>query len=309
MFVAKLRLALVVVLTLGLVASGAGLLVGQAAGRRPPAGARVADPPAASPAARPGSKVGPAAARASTAAELREALRRRIDFKGFDDPKLTLGEALARLARLYGVTFEINDRAFTADRGDASDDPRKIPITERSPIPPMKGPLEVVLRKILARVPVDSGATYLIHDDEIEITTGAAAREEVGVRPNPLEGVGLGGLVLPNARPQLRLVWETFDDVTLAKALRQLADASGYNLVVDVRVADKAKTVVSARLANVPVDTAVRVLADMADLGVVRLDNLFYVTDRDNAARIRAEEEKRRPTIPPLLGGVAPAKK
>jgi type II secretory pathway component HofQ len=110
-------------------------------------------------------------------------------------------------------------------------------------------------------------------------------------------------------RPQLRLVWETFDDVTLAKALRQLADASGYNLVVDVRVADKAKTKVSARLANVPVDTAVRVLADMADLGVVRLDNLFYVTNRENAAQIRAEEERRWRASAPALGGVALPKK
>jgi hypothetical protein len=43
-------------------------------------------------------------------------------------------------------------------------------------------------------------------------------------------------------------------------------------------------------LHNVPVDTAVKVLADMADLGFVRLDNLLYVTSREKAARLRAEQ-------------------
>ena len=62
---------------------------------------------------------------------------------------------------------------------------------------------------------------------------------------------------------------------------------------MDVRQADKAKAAVSAALKNVPVDTAVRVLADMAELKPVRMGNLLYVTSRDNAKRLEEEEAKR----------------
>jgi hypothetical protein len=74
----------------------------------------------------------------------------------------------------------------------------------------------------------------------------------------------------------------------LAEALQQLATTTGYSIVVDGRAADKGKTPVSATLTNVPVDTAVRVLADMADLKPVQVDNVFYVTTPENAARFQA---------------------
>ena len=44
---------------------------------------------------------------------------------------------------------------------------------------------------------------------------------------------------------------------------------------------------------NVPVDTAVRVLADMADLQPAFLDNVIYVTTRENAKRLEQDSKKR----------------
>jgi hypothetical protein len=55
----------------------------------------------------------------------------------------------------------------------------KTPVAEGDPIPPMHTTLCRVLEKVLARIPVPSGATYLLRPDVIEVTTGAFARSGV----------------------------------------------------------------------------------------------------------------------------------
>src|SRR5262249_51766019 len=65
-----------------------------------------------------------------------------------------------------------------------------------NPIPPMKTTLATVLKKILARVPVPSGATYLIRRDVIEITTGQFATAEKAVRVYPVADLVIP---IPNA--------------------------------------------------------------------------------------------------------------
>src|SRR5262249_56653278 len=116
--------------------------------------------------------------------------------------------------------------------------------------------LDAVLRKVLARVPCQSGATFMLRRDCVEITTVAAQHEEVWGKD--YEG------------PFLPLVHAELDKKPLAEALDELAKASGFNVVVDTRVAEKAKAPVSARLLNTPLDTAVRLLADMAELKPVQ---------------------------------------
>jgi len=70
--------------------------------------------------------------------------------------------------------------------------------------------------------------------------------------------------------------------------------------VVDGRAAEQAKTPVSATFLNVPLETGLRVLADMADLKPVQVDNVFYVTTRDNAARFKADVEESKPRPPEM---------
>src|SRR5262249_37776676 len=70
---------------------------------------------------------------------------------------------------------------------------------------------------------------------------------------------------------------------------------SGINVVIDCRVAESAaNTPVTATFTLVPLDTAVRFLADMADLGTVAADNVLYVTTKANAEAIRAEQAQRK---------------
>jgi hypothetical protein len=204
--------------------------------------------------------------------ELAKTLSEPVNFKGFDDPKTTLAEALDALARIYNVTFDVNETAFTSEQ---LKDVLKVEIAQPTPIPEMNAPLRHVLRKLLARLPVESGATWMIRKDGfIEVTTRKAVREELGMA----EGV-----------PLLPLVYEELEAQPLSTALQVLADATGWSVVLDTAAVDEYGMMVTARLYNVPVDTAVRTLAALADLAVVRTDNVFLVTTRAKAARLQAE--------------------
>jgi hypothetical protein len=219
-----------------------------------------ADKPQAPPDSRPS---------APAEADLTDRLDRRIDFAGIDDPKTTLREALDQLARESGLTFDVNEAAF---REEQFEDVLARTVDDR-PVPKMKRvTAEHALRKILATIPVPTGATFLVRREAVEITTGAALVREVW--PKNYDG------------PRLPLVNVSFDKKPLAEALKELARRGGMNVVLDARAADRAKVPVTARLLNTPLDTAVRLLADMTELKPYAVDNLFFVTTRENADRM-----------------------
>jgi hypothetical protein len=207
-------------------------------------------------------------------------LKETVKFTGLDDPKTTLQDVLDSLAKNHDLQFAVNDKEF---RGEQVEDVLNRPVAEK-PLPPITARLDTVLGQVLARVPSASGATFVIRRDYIEITTAAAVQREFWS-----EG-GKG--------PYLPLIHAAFEKTPLAEALKELADYSDFNVVLDDRVADKAKTAVSARLANVPLDTAVRMLADTADLKPVLMDNTLYVTTRENAERLQKELPKPRKRQP-----------
>ncbi len=202
---------------------------------------------------------------------------KRVKFEGIDDPKATLSNALDQLARQFDLTFDVNEKAFKFEQVM---DVLKTEVANPSPIPPMKNVrLDTVLRKVLSRVPVPSGATYLLRGDHVEITTNTFVVPEIWGN-------------VPNSVPRLPLVWATLDKMPLEDALRDLAEQADFNVMLDHRAAEKGKTPVTARLRNTPLDTAVRLLADQADLRSVHLDNVLYVTTRDNAAVLDARLKK-----------------
>jgi hypothetical protein len=88
------------------------------------------------------------------------------------------------------------------------------------------------------------------------------------------------------------LVNVALDRQPLERALADIAEQSGRNVVLDSRVTDRDKLVVSAKLLNTPADTAVRILAELCSLKSVPLDNVFVVTTREHAAELQAEEAK-----------------
>ena len=286
MFLTHLKVAAAVLLTLGVLGSGVGLLARGPGGDGPDAGAP--QPPAKAPDKNPQpAKVGKAAPPKTVEASRprvsldeqaktwRDELAKPVEFNGIDDPKMTLADVLTQLADQYGLRFEVNEPAFE-ERGAAA--VLDTPVAANRPLPPLKNvSLATALRLVLDRLPLP--ATYVIRKDTIEVLPVAAVRAELG---------------LENDRPLLPLVWEEVDNVPLPAALKRLAAASGMNVVLDPRaLPEKDGSVpVSGQFANVPVDTAVRILANMADLRSVRLDNVLYVTTPKRAAQLLLERKK-----------------
>ncbi len=291
MSLAKLKLAAVVVLALGFLGVGGGMFYRQGLARAEPSTS--APKPEIVPPGRPAGAAGkePAIDRAAEGPkgrrdlELRDQLRQVVRFNGFDDPKLTLGEALTMLADKFNLQFDVNEVAF---KFEGVPNVSKSEIVADQPIPPMNAPLERILRKVLSRVVVNSGAAYLIRKDHIEITTGTFLTAEIG--SGPATGISVqdakGGAALWNKPPAL---YEEFVDVPLADALRLVARHSEQNIVLDPHYTGKDAPRVTATFHNVRAEVAARVLAAMDDLRVVRLDNVFYVTTPARAEVLRKE--------------------
>jgi hypothetical protein len=93
------------------------------------------------------------------------------------------------------------------------------------------------------------------------------------------------------------------DEVPFNKALKDLARQTGVNLVIDPRVAKQAAAPVTLSLADVPLDAAVRLLAETADLRSVRVSNVIYVTTSERAEKLKADVNS---DIKPGNPGVTP---
>lgn len=223
--------------------------------------------------------------------ELREKLAKPIDYQGIDDPKATLAELLQQLSQVYDLSFDVNEKAF---RDVEIADVLNYEVAGRAPIPRMKTRLGNVLQKILSRVG-DSQAAYVVRKDVIEITTRQAFRAEF--YPNRGEG------------PLPPLVYADFNERPLDEALQELSRSARVSILVDKQIAKTAKTPVTAELFNVPLDTAVRLLANMVALKSVQIDNVLYVTTKENAAELTAEDaRKAKPRTPKEAGEPAPVK-
>jgi RNA polymerase sigma factor (sigma-70 family) len=201
----------------------------------------------------------------------------QVNYAGLNDPKATLDDALKQLKLRYGMKYQINVRAFQNEKIDNVDD---LTIADKQDIPPIQDTLLVVLKQILANVRVRSGATFHMRGGILEITTVAAVQAEVW-------GPEFDGPFLP-------LVNLRAKKMPLNKALDLLAEHSQISIVY-LGEADKETRPVTARLTNVPVDTAVRGLAAQVGLTVVHRDNVLFVTTPAQAATMTKEFQAETP--------------
>lgn len=107
-----------------------------------------------------------------------------INFNGFRDPKtgrpdprITLEEALDRLADRRDLTFDVNEEAFKAE---GVKDVLGVRVATK-PLPRMRrAPIAAVLRKILFAACVPADTTWIVRPDgAIEITTTRFVRAEL----------------------------------------------------------------------------------------------------------------------------------
>lgn len=86
------------------------------------------------------------------------------------------------------------------------------------------------------------------------------------------------------------------DGTAFGAAIKQLAADCGANVVIDPRLKDKANAAITLKLEDVPLETAVRLLAEVADLGAVRMSNVLFITTAERAEKLRPSSDG--PTTP-----------
>jgi hypothetical protein len=138
---------------------------------------------------------------------------------------------------------------------------------------------DVKLKSALQTILDPFGLTYVVVGDTVVVTI-----EDVAV-----------------ARQMKQRVNVECDKVEFGQALRQLSRETGANLVLDSRIEKEAKAPVSLELEDVPLETAVRLLSEMAGLKPVRIGNVLFITDKKNAAELRADPDLAPPgpVVPP----------
>lgn len=190
---------------------------------------------------------------------------------GIDKPieDLPLREALDLIGEKFGINFVINEVAFELEgvKGTVLEQPARL-----QKMPGVN--LNTALSYLLER---HKGA-ILVRNDHVEVTTVERAAREAA------NGTSVG-CVPP-------IIHAAFKQTPLDVALANLADQSGKNVVLDRQVVEKEMPAITARLLNVPVDTAVRLAADLTGLRVAVLDNVFMVTTPNRAAALEAEHAK-----------------
>jgi hypothetical protein len=135
----------------------------------------------------------------------------------------------------------------------------------RLTLPKMRG---VKLSLVLSRIVAQVGGAYLVRPDGIEVTSAKHASPEHWHEVN---------------RNQVPTVIGLYEARPLNEVVRELSEATGISILVDPKAGEKVKTPLTANLKNVPLDTAVALLADMAGLKTVAVDNVIYVTTEENA--------------------------
>ncbi len=142
----------------------------------------------------------------------------------------------------------------------------------------------VRLNMVLDMLARQTGTAYLVKPGYVEFTLPQRVNPVMWVPPQlRAEAVKLIPTVTIDAERR-----------SLDQVLREMAESTGINIVLDPRATDAAKTPITITLNNVPIDTAATVLADMSGLKVVPLDNLLYVTTPANAKALSAEQAQLR---------------
>jgi hypothetical protein len=126
------------------------------------------------------------------------------------------------------------------------------------------------LRHVLQNVTGQHGLTFGIVGDHIIVGT-----EEI-----------------VNLRQLRQRVDVSLDHQPLSRAINDLAMQTGANVVLDPRARKTAEEAyLSLVLNDTPLETAVRLMAELGGLCVVRLGNVLFVTTEDRAEKLKSESE------------------
>jgi hypothetical protein len=200
---------------------------------------------------------------------------------------LSLGELLTRFGKDHGIRFVMNDSTFKS-HGVPDVQSGKPRINSRLTGIRLGKALDLLLKDL-----DDSKPVCLIRKDHIEIAPHNVAELETKSfdTPGPL-------------------VSAVFKEKPLNEAMAELADDYDATIIVAPQTGDARMAFVNARLLNVPLQTALELLAVQTDLRVVKRKNAYLITTPDAANGLRDDEmqkERMRAEVRLLRAGKLPA--
>ncbi len=196
-------------------------------------------------------------------------------YKALEQP-ISMEFANSPLQDAFAKLMEQTKLNFVLDRGSM----QQIGIAPEQSLVTIKidkAPLRIGLRRLLSQYNLG----YAIIGDMVLVTT-----EDMAIQRQMRQRINLD-----------------LDHVPLDEALRDLARWTVTNLVLDGHVTKEAKTPVTLKLQDVPLEVAVRLMANQAGLRPVRTGNVLYVTTKANAAELRSDGEGSGIPVPTMVPG------
>ena len=211
-----------------------------------------------------------------------EAIRKALDKSGnFEFTAVNLSGVMNTLSEQYKINIVL-DRAVIQQMGFEPDG-MTVELKMK------EGKLRNALRGIVSQY----NLTFAIVGDSLIITT-----EEVAVYRQLKQRISVD-----------------YDAVPLSKAVKDLSSRYGVNVVIDPRTVKSkmAENPVTLQVDDVPFESAVRLLCEMADLKPARMGNVIFVTTEARADKLRDGDSLvptpglPTPGIPGVLGGIGVA--
>lgn len=191
----------------------------------------------------------------SPAEQVRKALEKTVTL---DIANQSLSLALSRLNEQTKIKFDVDRAALMQYTGM---EPDQFPVTAKLRDVKAKTALRSVCKQL--------NLASVIIGDSVVIT-----RED-----------------LATARQLRQRVSLDYDKVPLAAALKQLSKETATNLLLDSRLQKEAQHPITLQLEDVPLDTAVRLIAELGGMKPVRIGNVLFVTGKANAVEMRSDPE------------------
>lgn len=190
-------------------------------------------PPANRPPAKPAQPATPPAAPLKTAAQVRALLAKEVQFTGPQKALVTLGDVLDMFTQQFGVKFVVDEAAF---KEDGVVNVLQEDVSANWLLAPMNAQFDLILRKVLQRIPAATEAAFVVGPGTIRITTQVSlrqARNRAEPPPRPTAAMARRAKELKD-RLAKRVDFSGVDDsrATLSDVLDLLAKR--YDLTFDV---------------------------------------------------------------------------
>ena len=199
---------------------------------------------------------------------------------------ISVAELFRKLSDLHGVTFRV-DVGYFRERSLSS-------YNAKVSLPIVKGlSVRDVLQEVIAGLKEENEVAIGIQVKGSQIILGRKfippaipGQHKYGEAPELIISVMDRLEMMYGPTVSLAVEQKSFADV-----IHQLRESSGANIVVDARIKEKMATPVTITVNDAKLMTVLKLAGDMCDVAPAVVDNVYYITTKENAERLTTQTE------------------